>query len=365
MLPFFLQNGLWMLRDSFGKFKFGITIAVLFGFAGASLQVGALIVLYRASSLLDGAGEIVVIEPLSLTFERATFFYLSGAAILTMVGLSAALIYFFRLRSVVYWRRYQLALNKQILDATLQAVSEARVDGSRLKWQSDYKAVMLGSVRRLSIVFRKLILSVEAAVKFFLFLGFSLYVSPTLTLLLFLGASVVTLISTLKFGRNSSKQMRALQARNSDASKQWQELARAAFSGTSVATDEIDREGSPVNVYLTTFQARFIDVENSHLTARVTTVVLLLLTLITFGGAALNGELPWPDLVAALIAIVMTMTSLAVLAGTLAVFGRFYPEIDRYRGLLKSLTDARNHEHYEQMNASVGISSGDFEDDEY
>jgi purine-cytosine permease-like protein len=115
---------------------------------------------------------------------------------------------------------------------------------------------------------------------------------------------------------------------------------------------------------LTTFQARFIDVERSQLTAKITMIILILFTLLTYGSSALSGNLPWTDLVAVLLAIIMAMTSLSALAGTAAVFGRFYPEAEKYQMFINALNGAKNHDDFEKKIASITSSGDDMEEDD-
>lgn len=365
LYPAFVSNGIWLIHDAFNRYKWKILVAVLLGFIGVACQGASLSILHNVAGLFSSeADPVLAFGDYSFEIERTDYFFSLGGAFLVLLLLSGFMRYIYQRQAIVLWRKYQLALNHRILKLTLQAVNERRIDGEKLEWNPLYSYLMSISARRLGLLFRRLILSVESFIRFIFFLALGFYFNVGIAASLVVTAVIVGAFVVLKFGRHSSVQMRRLGERNRVAAEQWKQGLDSVSSGSSIDFTELTRAEGPIGVYLTTFQARFENVIKSHLMTLLSMVALLFVVFIFFGVPVMEGDLPWQELLVAVLAVVMAMFSLTSLAGTAATFGRFYPDVEVHRAFLKALESSSQHDEFEKKISNLRVPKAGGMDDE-
>ncbi|PKO91310.1 MAG: hypothetical protein CVU15_10645 [Betaproteobacteria bacterium HGW-Betaproteobacteria-1] len=330
------QTITWFFHDFVFRYKKILLIIVFSGFSAASMQGS---ILFLINSLIAETGAVHnlynLVLKLNIFIRFEWFLFL---IIIFGLTLSAAFIFLQAKLTLSLWRKYQIHLTNQMLNALHGAIDRG-LNLDLLEIKKTPIAAVLKSTQRMGAFTRLVTNSILPAMRFLTFSAFAFYAQPIISALVYfvalpIGMAVLYLSAKSASGNDYEAESLALRY-----SKEIDQRIEFVTLGSDYRIDTTKHStNSAITLRLDKLLSSLIGAERTRFFVSLLTIVMLGLVTI-FSGILVNQESSGEFLVY-LAALILAFSQLSNVLAIASLFGRFYPTVYRYRKVFHWLNTA-------------------------
>lgn len=351
----------WFFSDFVVRYRWRLSAITLIGFVAAGVQGLTLGALHGVTQMSSDASFNVPV--LKVQLAPGQIAPAVAGFIIFALAVSAALSFVQGREVLRLWRRYQLHVVNALLGAVERAASRGAVDEASIK-----DASVLATLRqsqRLGAFTRIVASSITPALRFVVFAGIAVALSPRLTLVLFIVAIPSSWLTLMLFARGASHSARRVadlgRAASLDLAKR---LDLTLQSQNALISAEQNPADSPFVDKVGALTRRIFLVEQAKFTTACIALLVSAGFVIYCGYTGALDSANWLQHFAYLLALLMAFNQLIGLASSVSNYGRFYPAVALYKDTLEILEQAASPDHLRQMARSRGLNRVELSDDD-
>jgi hypothetical protein len=331
-----LSTVLWFIEDFVFRYKIRLLVIMLLGLGAASIQGSILLVinsLISKSENLKNLYEIFLQLNIEISLEWLLF-------LLILCGLIASATFVFLQANLTLglWRRYQIFVSNQLLNALSSAIRRGlSVDSSEIK--STPITAVLKNAQRMGAFTRLVTNGILPVMRFSTFSLVAFYIHPIITTLIFfiavpLGVMLLLVSAKVASGSDYDAEVLALAS-----SKEIEQRVDNVIHGSDYHINALaGSNDSAITQRLDKTLGSLIAAERTRYFASILTISVL--AMVTIFSGVLTNEVNAGEFLVYLVALIMAFSQLSNVLAIGALFGRFYPTVYRYKEVYSWLSKA-------------------------
>jgi len=326
----------WFMNDFVFRYKINLLVIAALGLGAASIQGGILLVINNLISKSESLKKLYGIF-LQLNIE-ISLEWLLFMLILCGLTVSATFVFLQAKLTLGLWRRYQIFISNQLLEALSHAMQRGlKVDSDAIKG-TPISAVLKNS-QRMGAFTRLVTNGILPVMRFSTFTFVAFYIQPIISTVIFLVATpigILFLLGSAKVASGSDYEAEGLAVASS---KEIEQRVDGVIHGADYRID--DRTNSTGSAIVQRLDKTLSGLFAAEKTRYFTSILMItLLAMVTIFSGVLTNEVNPGEFLVYLIALIMAFSQLSNVLAIGALFGRFYPTVYRHKEVYLWLSKA-------------------------